>query len=140
MQKMKTCSEIRHENLLKVIEEAGSLQVVADRLDKSHAQISQLKTQAKHSGTGKPRVIGDDMARLIEEKFQLEIGWMDNPHGPQEDRPIPLQPSSSWPFKISPLRLRVLNEEDLNEINIVIRTLVETRERDSKVKSNIASA
>ena len=140
MPKMKTCSEIRHENLLKVIEEAGSLQVVADRLDKSHAQISQLKTQAKHSGTGKPRVIGDDMARLIEEKFELEVGWMDNTHGTSVDKPVQLQPAHSWPFKIAPARLKVLNDEDWSEINIVIRTLVEARERDAKAKRNIASA
>lgn len=140
MPQMKTCSEIRHENLLKVIEEAGSLQVVADRLDKSHAQISQLKTQAKHSNTGKPRVIGDDMARLIEEKFELEVGWMDNTHDTSGEKPIPLQPTSSWPFLVSPSRLHVLNDADWNEINIVIRTLVEARERDSKAKRNTASA
>ena len=137
---MKTCSEIRHENLLKVIEEAGSLQSVADRLDKSHAQISQLKTRAKHSKTGKPRVIGDDIARLIEEKFELEIGWMDNTHSPRDEKPDSLRHASFWPFKVSPTRLGVLNDEDWNEINIVIRTLVEARERDSKAKRISASA
>lgn len=134
---MKTCSEIRHANLLKVIEDAGSLQEVADRLDKSHAQISQLKTQAKHSNSGKPRVIGDEMARLIEKKFNLEVGWMDNIHGTASSSTVSLpRTESSWPFKTPLHRLQLLTSDDWNELNIVIKTLVEARERDASAKSN----
>ena len=57
MRNMKTCSEIRHANLLALIDKAGSIQAVAEKLGKDHAQISQLKTQAKHSKTGKPRYV-----------------------------------------------------------------------------------
>lgn len=131
---MKTSSEIRHENLIKIIEGVGSLQTVADRLEKSHAQISQLKTQAKHSTTGKPRVIGDDMARLIEERFNLEVGWMDNVHSPvQAQAPTELR---AWPFSVSPLRLQSLTRDDWNQLNTVMSTLVEVREREATAKRN----
>lgn len=134
---MKTCSEIRRENLLKVIEVAGSLQEVANRLDKSHAQISQIKTQAKHSKTGKPRVMGDDVARLIEDKFGLEVGWMDNDHAsPSNSVPTIVPSSAGWPFDVSQARLSVLNREDWIQINTSMRTLVEARERDARTKRN----
>ncbi|GKS96927.1 hypothetical protein [Acidovorax sp. SUPP2825] len=135
MDAMKTSSEIRHENLLRIIESVGSLQVVADKLEKSHAQISQLKTQAKHSTSGKPRVIGDDIARLIEEKFNLEVGWMDNIHVQDTDA-LPVAQISSWPFSVSPLRLQVLTRDDWNQLNTVMSTLVEVREREASVKRN----
>jgi hypothetical protein len=136
---MKTSSEIRHANLLTLIEEAGSIQAVAERLGKDHAQISQLKTQAKHSKTGKPRLIGDDIARLIEERFELEIGWMDNPHKVGDQlQPEPRAPigSAVWPFDIPQARLQVLCLDDWNYLNTTMKTLVETRERDSKAKRN----
>ncbi|RYH41903.1 MAG: hypothetical protein EON54_17935 [Alcaligenaceae bacterium] len=132
---MKTSSEIRHANLLKIIESVGSLQLVADKLEKSHAQISQLKTQAKHSTSGKPRVIGDDIARLIEEKFDLEIGWMDNIHGDAKDAP-PATEIRSWPFSVPALRLHVLTRDDWNQLNTVMNTLVEVREREASAKRN----
>ncbi len=75
---MHTIDEIRHGNLLLLIDHAGSIQAVADKLGKSHAQISQLKNRYKHSGSDKRRGVGDDLAREIEIAFQLPRGWMDN--------------------------------------------------------------
>lgn len=138
MDNMKTCSEIRHVNLLDLIDKAGSIQAVADRLGKDHAQISQLKTQAKHSKTGKPRLIGDDIARLIEARFELEIGWMDNLHDTERSQPSSqaTAPTSSakWPFDMPDSRLEVLSADDWRYLNTTVKTLVETRERDSKSK------
>lgn len=136
MSPMKTSSEIRHANLLTLIEEAGSIQAVAEKLGKDHAQISQLKTQAKHSKTGKPRLIGDDIARLIEERFELEIGWMDNLHEDGQVPPEPQAPASSvkWPFDVAEVRMQVLCPDDWNYLNTTIKTLVEARERDRKAK------
>lgn len=102
---MKTSSEIRHANFLTVIALAGGQQALADRLEKTHSQISQLKNQIKHSTTGKPRSIGDDMARFIEERLGLEVGWMDNVHEQRADReghanapiPLPRQGSTTSP-------------------------------------------
>lgn len=140
MRNMKTCSEIRHANLLALIDKAGSIQAVAEKLGKDHAQISQLKTQAKHSKTGKPRLIGDDIARLIEEQFKLEIGWMDNPHEdsapPPKSTPQEAPEPAKWPFDVPHARLQVLCADDWSYLNTTIKTLVETRERDNKAKRN----
>ncbi|AOZ05947.1 hypothetical protein [Cupriavidus malaysiensis] len=97
---MKTIDEIRHENLLLLIGKFGTVQALANAVGKSHAQISQLKTRAVHSATGKPRTIGDDLARTFEQRCDLPLGWFDNPHtsidaeGPdhhqQQSTPAPL--------------------------------------------------
>lgn len=81
---MKTIDLIRHENLLQLISEAGSVQAVASKAGKSNAQISQLKTRSTHSGTGKPRSVGDMLARELEKAFNKPLGWMDAPHS-QDD-------------------------------------------------------
>lgn len=81
---MQTVSEIRHANLLSLIKQAGSVQAFADQVERSHSQISQLKNRSKHSKTGEPRDVGDDMARHIEGKLGLPTGWMDAPHAEVE--------------------------------------------------------
>ena len=48
-------------------------------LVRTDATLSQIRTRAPHSKTGKPRAMGDDLARKIEEKLSLETGWMDTP-------------------------------------------------------------
>lgn len=48
-------------------------------LDRTDATLSQIRTKAPHSKTGKPRVMGDDLARKIEQKLSLGLGWMDTP-------------------------------------------------------------
>lgn len=75
---MRTIDEVRVARLELLIAEHGSLQAVAERMGKSHSQMSQLRTMASHSTTGKPRVIGNDLAREFEEKFSKPRGWMDN--------------------------------------------------------------
>lgn len=54
---------------------------VALGVEKTDATLSQIRTQAPHSKTGKPRAMGDDKAREIEEKLGLPAGWMDTPPG-----------------------------------------------------------
>lgn len=48
-------------------------------LVRTDATLSQIRTKAPHSKTGKPRVMGDDLARKIEERLSLPTGWMDTP-------------------------------------------------------------
>jgi hypothetical protein len=61
-------------------------------LVRTDATLSQIRTKAPHSKTGKPRVMGDDLARKIEERLSLEAGWMDTPpsyaelHGEKDPR------------------------------------------------------
>lgn len=78
--RMTTIYEVRHANLVILIDQEGTIQKVADKIDRSHAQVSQLKNRNKHSGSAKTRSIGDDLARHIEDKFELTRGWMDVSH------------------------------------------------------------
>lgn len=77
---MKTCSEIRVDNLRNLVSEHGSIVRLAEKIDKAEAQISQWLNSSKNSKTGKPRNMSDDMARLIEQKCGKERGWLDHDH------------------------------------------------------------
>lgn len=52
---------------------------VAIGLVKTDSTLSQIRTGAPHSKTGKPREMGDVLARKIEMALGLERGWMDQP-------------------------------------------------------------
>ena len=77
---MKTVGEIRHGNLLLLLEEFQSAETLAELVDSSPIYISQLRNKAPDSKTKKPRQIGDDMARKLETKCGKEVGWMDHEH------------------------------------------------------------
>jgi hypothetical protein len=53
-------------------------------LERTDATISQIRNKSVHSKSGKPRAMGDDLARKIENKLTLEVGWMDTPPSPTE--------------------------------------------------------
>lgn len=88
---MKTSTEIRRENLNILIERYGSIANLNDQLGRNRkdATLSQIRKGSVHSGTGRPRVMGDTMAREIEAKLSLGYGWMDADHAneafPEED-------------------------------------------------------
>lgn len=48
-------------------------------LARTDATLSQIKNQSAHHKTGKPRAMGDDLARRIESALELPEGWMDTP-------------------------------------------------------------
>jgi hypothetical protein len=77
---MKTIEEIRIENLKILIKDFGGEGVIAEKIEKAPAQISQWKNASPDSKTGKPRGMSPEACRLIEEKCSKEIGWMDNQH------------------------------------------------------------
>lgn len=54
---------------------------VAMGMDRTDATFSQIRNQAVHSKTGKPRVMGEDLARRIEATLNKPEGWMDTPPG-----------------------------------------------------------
>lgn len=77
---MRTIDDIRHDRLLQLIQEAGSIKALADKLGRSHAQISNLKTRAKQAN-GTRKAIGSALARDIETAVGKPTGWMDtDPH------------------------------------------------------------
>jgi len=77
---MKTIAEIRLDNLLLLIEELGSAEALASKVNSSAVYISQLKNRAPDSKTKKPRQIGDPLARKMESSCGKERGWMDHEH------------------------------------------------------------
>ena len=84
---MKTVGQIRRENLLLLIEEHGSLANLNERLDlpRTDATLSQIKNQSTTS-RGKPKMMGEALARRIEGVLKLQLGWMDNDHAPPSYR------------------------------------------------------
>ncbi len=75
-----TVDEIRRHRLGELLDELGSLVALARLLGHNGtAQISQWKTSAPDSKTGKPRKISDDSARRIETVTGKPRGWMDSP-------------------------------------------------------------
>ncbi len=52
---------------------------VAIGWESTSARLSQILNGSVRSGRGTPYEMGDSTARLIEEKLQLQIGWMDTP-------------------------------------------------------------
>ena len=79
---VQTIAEIRLANLELLIAELGSSDAVAHAGETSPVYISQLRTQASDSKTGRPRQIGDPLARRLEAGCGKERGWMDHEHEP----------------------------------------------------------
>lgn len=77
---MKTIDEIRRDNIELLISESGSLKGLADLLNKSESQVSQLLHGSKDSKTGKQRGMNNTTARAIEQRCGKERGWLDNDH------------------------------------------------------------
>jgi hypothetical protein len=80
---VQTVDETRRQRLELLIKKFGTIAALNAELDmdRTDATFSQIRNQAVHSKSGKPRVMGDDLARKIEEKLGLERGWMDTPPG-----------------------------------------------------------
>lgn len=81
MATMKTSDEIRRENLEVAIKRAGSASKLAEAAATSPAYISQIRNKTPDSKTGKPKMMGDDMARRIEAAIGEANGWLDTSHG-----------------------------------------------------------
>lgn len=79
---VKTIAEIRRDNLLRLIESHGQGSVTELNakvgLARTDATLTQIKNQNPNSGTGKPRGMGDALARRIERALGLPTGYMDN--------------------------------------------------------------
>ena len=111
---MQTVAETRRQRLALLVKSHGGRLAELNEaigLDRTDATLSQIRTQAKHSKTGKPRAMGDDLARKIEERLQLQTGWMDTPpsyaetHGEESPQAKVMAlmdrlPESEWPTAI----------------------------------------
>jgi len=74
-------SDIRHENLERLIEEFGTQDEVANLGTTSPVYISQIRNKALDSKTGRPREMGNIVARKLETGCKKPVGWMDVQHG-----------------------------------------------------------
>lgn len=114
---MQTASEtrrIRLEMLIKKYESVAALNAALGwtRTDPKLAQIRNANTRP---GRDKPYQMGDSMAREIEEKLELERGWMDTPpthaelHGEQDQRAMMVDLMNSLPPEELARALRMLS-------------------------------
>lgn len=111
---MQTISETRLTRLTMLVKKHGNSLAQLNEalgLDRTDATLSQIRTKAPHSKTGKPRVMGDDLARKIEDKLSLDHGWMDTPpsyaelHGEDDPRTkvmllMEALPPDQWPTAV----------------------------------------
>lgn len=76
---MKTVEEVRRERLAELREEFGSFSAINTRIDRlpTDSTLSQIANASVGSKTKKPKAMGSDQARLLEEKLQKPRGWMD---------------------------------------------------------------
>lgn len=109
---MKTCEEIRRENLERLRDEYGGqigLNKALDRLPKDQT-ISQIINKSPDSKSGTPRSLGHAQARFIETKLGLKHASLD-----QDKDSVP------WPFKnVSFERFSKLSVTAQNAIEEVI--------------------
>jgi len=87
-----TIDEIRYNNLLLLIREAGNNQAeVARRVETSPSYISQIISRLK-TRNGTVRNVGVKLARRLEKSFDKPKGWMDEDHtrrpGGISERPL----------------------------------------------------
>lgn len=84
---MKTINEIRRENLTFLVEQYGSFAKfnVALGRNRRDATLSQIRNGVANTSSGKPREMGDRLARSIEQKLNLGVGWMDTEHNFSEE-------------------------------------------------------
>jgi len=134
-----TNNEIRHANLLLLIRRVASVKVFAESIERSYSQVSQLKNRSRHSATGEPREIGDDLARHIERCLDLPMGWMDaadhnevlhavpGPHAVAREVSPPYP--AAWPFAtIPPATYWALPEATRARIEGYAQALIEAPE------------
>ena len=83
---MKTVEETRHDRLLMLRDEYGSVAELAKKLEKSYAQVSQWINRSVSTRNGQPRSMNSETVRDIELKTNKPRGWMDQPVYENQDK------------------------------------------------------
>jgi len=129
---MRTVEEVRHARLLELLAspEFPSIQALADRLGKSHAQVSQWKNQSARRKDGVEigkSNIDSKSARAIENLTGKPRGWMDTD-------PDLAQPA--WPFQaVTAQQLALLDPETLARIEAGIDFMMASGAPDGATSS-----
>lgn len=69
--------EIRRNNLQRLVERHDTMKNLNEVLDRKDNLLTQILNQSMNTATGKPKAMGDRLARDIEKKLNLGFGWMD---------------------------------------------------------------
>ncbi len=88
---MKTCDEIRRDNLKLLIKAAGSEFLLAEKYGCTEANIKTMARAYKDSKSGTPKGIGTAAARKLEKVMDQEIGWLDHDHSQESVAPTIIQ-------------------------------------------------
>jgi hypothetical protein len=78
---MKTIEEIRRDWIEALIAKFGSIAALNEAVGRTRtdATFSQLRNQSPDSKTGRPRIMGSDLARDTEAALGIEPGTFDHP-------------------------------------------------------------
>lgn len=76
---MATSKELRLANLRLLVKEFKTADAVAQRAETAPMYLSQILNGVP-SSTGKPRGVGDALARRLERGCEKEVGWLDKNH------------------------------------------------------------
>lgn len=78
---MQTSAEIRRQRLNMLVDRYGTIADLNEALGwaRTDPKLTQIKNNNKRPGREATYQMGDAMAREIEEKLNLQRGWMDNP-------------------------------------------------------------
>jgi hypothetical protein len=75
---MNSVADIRVANLERLVEELGTLEAVAAAAKTSSVYLSAIRHRKPDPKNGRPRSMGDVVARKIEEGCKKPHGWMDH--------------------------------------------------------------
>lgn len=116
--RMKTVEETRRIRLRLLVEKFSSMANLCEALGYARNETATLtrilNANVRHDRDGKPYNMGGPMAREIEIKLELEVGWMDTPpsyaelHGKSDPRAMALAVLESLPEQDWPAAVRLL--------------------------------
>lgn len=111
---------IRRTNLCMLIEAAGSIRVLADKVGTAPNYLSEIKNHERN--------MGNKLARKIEQMLGKQDGWMDTSHDALHDAPEELatsEPKASYIVATSPEDLaRQLREKGNEDVLRVLQILL----------------
>ena len=107
---MKTMKEIRHDNLLLLIDEAGSTSELASKTGIAVSYLLQIKNKNAIQN-GKPKGIGDKIAAKLEDGMGKPRGWLDQQHQAiEEKQPVHLLDNVKFLMRKKGISLPLLAE------------------------------
>lgn len=112
---MRTIEEIRRLRLIELRDKYKGIAELNEARGKSRidSTLTQIVNGSVGSKTGKPKTMGSDLARSIEQDLKLERGWMDN----DPDLVASAAKPGKWPFyEIDARKVATLDAEALNRL------------------------